>query len=827
MRIGRTASRQPRAGRRPISAGSRASTRALTVSLVVLVATVLATPGSATAAEPGEPGNLVYYEGGPGAGAFIAGPTGAHTRAVYSKTWTYELPVLSPNGQSVLVNSNSEKIILVNAFDKHETQTVLAAPEYNENYGTVRWAPNGRSFYYLYKGNPPTQPAGIYLYSLESNTSTRIAGWSSTYSVLLQSNISVAANGTLLFSSTVNPKGESLSAPTWWTVNSKGEEATQVLTKYAKASSIIDGSISPNGKEVVFSNEEANVVTTELNGSGAKTLVKATTAHHYYEPSWSPNGSLVLYVQVNSTSPYYSIDRISTSGGKGEVLITAGPESGMSEPSYRQASTLTATQIMALTLRPNLYFDTGEPWRPLNVEDFLSEKNSLGEALNYVCHGGGTCYPLTEPSALNKTRTSESFIDIKGDYKTEGKSAYHSPISECVVHSQLDCNSGPRSAIYYHVVGPHEGYTYIDYWIFYRFNLYSEVVPESLAGNHEGDWESVTIAPSSTGETFDFASFSQHGTWYSYLRFAMACEGETKIDTCGGEGGKTEGPPTGVHVSVFPAWGDHANYPETCSSLCEETGSPVPENEHDGKEPWGNNAEPEALIKLPETGKETWVDWPGVWGNESQASPELPPMSPGNQKPHFTEPWRSECEKTGEGSCTLTASAGRLLAHPASQMARSGLAALTDATNTPGRTGLGADEYCANWFGTGIQALLCNPTVLSASLRAQALKPTKSLTFAPAPISTVADAPGLVQAAGATLSPGQHLFIRGHVRRGTVLFVRARSGEHRVEARFAVLPEHSGSEVEVLRAGAVPEIRLVGPDGQTVRPSLVIRSTLK
>ena len=293
-----------------------------------------------------------------------------------------------------------------------------------------------------------------------------------------------------------------------------------------------------------------------------------------------------------------------------------------------------SAEELAHTFRPKFYFDTSEPWRPLNVEDFLSEENASKEPRNSVCNGEGTCYPLTGPAALNKTRTSKSFIDIAGDYKTEGKSSYHSAHSECVTGSLLDCNSGPYSAFYYHIEGPHEGYTYIDYWIFYRFNFYSETLPEEVAGNHEGDWESVTIAPSKQATTFDFASFSQHGTWYSYLRHVMSCEGENRgaheeVHESGSCGSEKE--PKGLRVSVFPAYGDHANYPEECEELCGETGNPIPERAHDGSEPWGNNEDSEALLKLPETGTEAWVDWPGVWGNESQASPELPPMSPGTR----------------------------------------------------------------------------------------------------------------------------------------------------------------------------------------------------
>jgi hypothetical protein len=235
----------------------------------------------------------------------------------------------------------------------------------------------------------------------------------------------------------------------------------------------------------------------------------------------------------------------------------------------------------------------------------------------------------------------------------------------------------------------------------------------------------------------------------------MSCEGENKGKTCG-----SEEAPRGVHVSVFPAWGDHANYPETCIEICEETGNPVPENEHGGIEAWGNNGNPGALLKMPATGTEAWVDWPGAWGNEGQASPETPPMSPGNQKPHFMEPWLSECRNKIEvGLCTLKATANNLLRHANSEAALSGLSPLTDATNV--RTGsamgspLGADHYCANSFGSGIQAALCTPHELAKALGWHDLKASKGLTFRPSLRSHVAAAPGITQAAVTALAPGK------------------------------------------------------------------------
>ena len=68
--------------------------------------------------------------------------------------------------------------------------------------------------------------------------------------------------------------------------------------------------------------------------------------------------------------------------------------------------------------------------------------------------------------------------------------------------------------------------------------------------------------------------------------------------------------------------------------------------------------------------------------------------------------------------------------------------------------------------------------------------------------------------------------IEGRTKPGTVLFVRARNGKHRVEARFSHLALRRGGRIEVTRVGDLPNVRLVA-NGRIHRPGLVIRRTLK
>ncbi len=788
---------------------------------MTLVAVVMAcllvpsfVPTRAGASELAEPGAYVFAEGG---SVYIN--EGGVSRSLYTPEPYTAYGSLSPNGQLALIENGFE----LGLYDIHGGSGYRTLLTSVYALGNASFSPDGKSIYYPLVGPSQTE---MYKYNISTNSSTQFAHWNKGSWYSEQLDPTVAANGTVLFRANTNPSGEKLSSPQFWTVNGAGEEPKLALEKYAKASSVEEASISPSGTQVAFA-LEGSLYVSQLNGTEVKTLLKKSGSNDYRTPSWSPSGESLIFVNKRSkTEQAIEADLVKT----GVVETLKKTKTSFQFPHWRQASKLTGINVLAYALRPKLYFDASEPWRPLNVESFLSEENGSKEPLNNVCNGEGTCYPLTGPAALNKSRTSKSYIDIAGNYKTEGKASYHSPNSECVTGSLLDCNTGPASSFYYHIVGPHEGYTYIDYWIFYRFNFFSETLPEEVAGNHEGDWESITIAPSTTGETFDFASFSQHSGWYSYLRQVMSCEGENrgsheevhKSGSCG-----SESKPKGLRVSVFPAYGDHANYPEECSELCDQVGG-LPERAHDGSEPWGNNEEPEALLELPPLKTESWVDWPGVWGNEAQASPETPPASPGNHSPHFSEPWRSECIKMEEeGSCTLTAKANTLMRDPTSLTARSGLSPLVDSSNLPNshsRT-LGADYYCANWFGGDVQALLCNPNELSHALNTRTLGPTSNLRFLPRHGSRVAAAAGITQAVGPMLSPGQSLLIHGLIHPGTVLFARAQAGKHTIEARYSHLGPGKSMKIEVQRVGKKPEIKLIGPMHRIVKPSLIIRHT--
>lgn len=465
---------------------------------------------------------------------------------------------------------------------------------------------------------------------------------------------------------------------------------------------------------------------------------------------------------------------------------------------------------LARWYRPNLAFDSSEKWRPLDVDRFFGERDpSDGQPYHRVCNV--TCIPLASAASLGAPyNTDASYIDIHG---SGSESSYTSPYPACQVAGLRDCDTGSNSAIYYHVSPPSPGaYRYIDYWLFYRYNYFSSV----LGWNHEGDWESITLAPSRDRPgTFDFASFSQHGTWYNYLRPILECD-SGGYASCGQETARG-----GARVWSRPANGSHANYPFRCSEsvpyTCVQDDGVSLERGHDGANPWGRNDAVAALLAMPNIGSAGWIDWHGTWGDPAEGGPIRGPAVDGNGE-HFSAPWSSQCA-TDNASCARE-SRGRDRQIP------------DLAHESPARR---ATPHCGSWFGAGIVALVCRPytldraaktarvgghsnvrlyRIVNAAVRAAGRQGT-------VPERRAATRP-LVQLSGPGLVPGEGLMISGSDARNAHLYVRVRDGSRTVIASFAhVRLGRRGIARVRVRARSRGRVRvdLVPSTGPLLRPS--------
>jgi hypothetical protein len=461
-------------------------------------------------------------------------------------------------------------------------------------------------------------------------------------------------------------------------------------------------------------------------------------------------------------------------------------------------------EVLARRFQPVLRFDEGERWRPLDVERMLSEES------HYICNE--SCQSFTSFSQLAEYPSSKPYIDIGAPGDPGPAPRYSDPdhyySAVCPPNGQVvDCESGPRSAIYYDTaqVSP-SSYRYIQYWFFYRFNdspFDDPPFEESL--DHEGDWEQMALAvPSATAlsaPTFDFANFGQHGANFTYLRENLTCDGDS---TCG---------PAAKHVHGFVAGGTHATYGEPCSGIvpCTQSNSSIPETDHGGEAPWANNGDASALRRLLapyegpwEEGPHAWVDWPGWWGLDAEMTADRV-ASPANQD-FYDFPWTATCVDSLE--CGKQFSVGLQAKH--------------------GLTASGASADCGQWFGSGIAVASCDRRVLGETVRAAEIgeySGSVHLVLYRRGGRTVeaATTRGLAQLAAKPLRPGDRLLIRGRVAHRGTLLVRSLIGNAITVARFTERQLSDGKSVVVTveRHGSRAVPMLQQADGSSVAPESV------
>ena len=458
---------------------------------------------------------------------------------------------------------------------------------------------------------------------------------------------------------------------------------------------------------------------------------------------------------------------------------------------------------LAAWYKPYLLFDTDEKWRPLNLDHFFDERDSTTQPMHRRCQpgpapagadpddidpsGGGTeaayCPRIGTPAEVMLRDTDDAYLKING-FDADDSGEFRSPNGACNVDGLYDCNGGLISSLYYYVSEPlfESQYRYVSYWAFYRWNTFGSF------GQHEGDWEGMAVAPSrERPATFDYASFSSHGPWFSYLRDTLTCAdnlfGSPKL--CGTEADKAYS-----HIRTYVAEGSHANYPRACASTCNRAGGPfyAGETDYDGARGWGHNSsatglQPNGLVPMPPPSSGTWVDWRGRWGDEGS------PASPGRQ-PEFYDPW-SGCGYGQE--CALPAAAQR---RP-------------------------AVSSCDDWFGPHIAAVACDAAGLRRSVRNATLgrrgrlvlkvrRAAASAAHARGQRPARASTPPLSQLLAAPLGPGDRLVLRGRASRSTQLMVRYRVGERIRIARF--------HQLGLARSGRAT-VRVKG-SGRTVRAVL-------
>jgi hypothetical protein len=119
---------------------------------------------------------------------------------------------------------------------------------------------------------------------------------------------------------------------------------------------------------------------------------------------------------------------------------------------------------------------------------------------------------------------------------------------------------------------------------------------------------------------------------------------------------------------------------------------------------------------------------------------------------------------------------------------------------------------CDDWLGPLVRAVACDPKALADALSSSDSKSPGPLTLKVNRKRPVAETtPGVVQALGAPLEPGDKVVVTGATA-GDQILVRAQRGRHLVEARFVPRQLRPGGKaiVEVRAEHRRPKLRLDG-----------------
>jgi hypothetical protein len=437
---------------------------------------------------------------------------------------------------------------------------------------------------------------------------------------------------------------------------------------------------------------------------------------------------------------------------------------------------------LAARFRPWLRFDSKERWRPLSIDSLFAEHLPNGRPAQRFCtrsDAGASCQPVGDSdefeAAISEAgaQGAATYIDIAGKRVKE----YRTPNRDCRKGRLLDCDDTSDSAIYYRVTSSN-GRFYVDYWWFMRYNHFAGtsatcVVPTDLCGEHEGDWEGVTLVTSPDDpNTLDYVSYAAHVGTFRY-----------PADQLERHGDRSEGE---ERPEVFIARGSHAAYPEKCSKLvCTQPIAiagliDTPEASTNGRSEWGRNddrCEPGApgscLLPLPsvESGLTNWVTWAGLWGKtcgkRCQAKGPQAPESPGLQT-RFLSPWCST--QDGASVCDTAA---------------------------PG---------CSDWIGPVVAVLACNPRAIARGLQATEELPSGGLKMVVTSakgekLRISATTTGVVQALGEPLKKGSRVELTG-AGAANEIHLRAQRGRNLLEARFEPFAGTSPEDKVTIQVGA-------------------------
>ena len=401
------------------------------------------------------------------------------------------------------------------------------------------------------------------------------------------------------------PSGTLYSGPSCWWQCGSGLGLSASWSPDGQELAIQTG---PNSLEIVDTPDGVSGVL-DAGGSPSPSMtfddssVTGLSGYGYVLGPWSPDSSKLLLEQDNYPSEVmFSFDPFT---GTSHDLYSVGGGNIYWVMPYAWTELPNDQSILASMYRPAIRLDSSEEWQPISPDQLLHETDSSSNPVNAKCAwylktwtttgltstrgpAPNVTHNETEPYCTSLTTSSapgaesseiaqwQPPSDPLGDGSTlltgyskqlgvDGASnsaaTYHSPFGSCDGSSLCDSVAGP---IYYHVTTTPE-MTYIQYWLFYRFNdattvgLDSACSLASACDQHQGDWEGITVALSNAPQgAVQWVAYSQHGNWHRYSAQDMV-DHQSSDDS---------GFVNVRHPIDYVAAGTHANYPDYCAGSC-------------------------------------------------------------------------------------------------------------------------------------------------------------------------------------------------------------------------------------------------------------------
>jgi hypothetical protein len=451
--------------------------------------------------------------------------------------------------------------------------------------------------------------------------------------------------------------------------------------------------------------------------------------------------------------------------------------------------------------RPLLYFDEAEHWQPVSVDAFFGERHPEAVPFHQACSSSG-CSPVGSIADLLAFGVVDH-IDV-GQTGDDPPGGWPSPSTfsggPCAGSIFLDCMGEPYSILYYNrtVVdaadGGDEVRSYWDYWWFYRYNDFT-VYP--VGGDHEGDWEGMTVVtfaeqdegPGPTGVLW--VTYSEHGRSFRYSPAVLGWEA--------------------LHPKGYPSDGSHATYPYPCASgfpdNCRHDAFPEVggDGDHGGEIQWQQNLSCGGCVQpFPETAAA--ASDPTVWPDEGRASWNALDTdwgasgTPGFQG-RYVRPWVTET-----GPSFASASSAR-------RKAATGATTIDEAD-------------CPSWFGPGVVALVCDEAAMQRALDDNSFGRVRGkVGIRTAAAAKVGTTTGLAQALGRrVLRPGERVRLTGSIPRRGKLAVRVATGKDLVALSWFPLARFMRGPATVRVTGTLrrPQVSLELQSGRRV-PSRSVR----